>query len=106
MTMDSYLRMERREADRLEPFLAYRSERDMREDPEPLDAELAMYLTFLPVVAEFQSDPSSVACFDLRIVKQAIWIIKKFEGRFGGWMKKNPAEVRRVQALLNGANVG
>lgn len=102
---DALYRLERREADRTEPFLAYRSKRDWRPEPEPLDSELAMYLTFLPVVAEFQSDPTSVQCFDLRIVKQAIWIVEKFEGRFGGWMEKHPDEVRRVRGLLAGATI-
>ncbi|MGH7018296.1 MAG: hypothetical protein ACREEY_00350 [Brevundimonas sp.] len=70
----------------------------------PLDSELAMYLAFRPIVAEFETDPMSVQCFDLRFVDRAKWICRKFEERFDPWMRKNRADVSRVQALLEQAN--
>lgn len=66
----------------------------------PAPSEIAMYLALKPIVSEFQSDPTSVACFDLRIVRKAIWIVEKFEGHFAGWMEQNPEDVKMVQGLM------
>lgn len=84
-------------------MLEYHSLRSVGPAPEPLHSEIAMYLCLKPIVAEFNSDPMSVACFDLRVVARAKWIVAKFEGRFKRWMQDNPEDVAMVQSLVIGA---
>lgn len=83
------------------PFLPYHSTRSIDPAPEPMFSELGMYLVLRPIVAEFDSDPMSVQCFDLRIVRRAQWLVKKFEGRFGPWMEQNKDDVATVQSTIS-----
>ena len=39
------------------------------------------------VVAEWESDPMSVQCFDLRIVEQAKFVVKRIEKLTPDWAK-------------------
>lgn len=48
----------------------------------PMPSELAAMETLGLIVAEFKSDPQSVACFDVRIVQKAIKQVDAFEARY------------------------
>lgn len=81
-------------------MLEYHSTRSLGPAPEPLPSEIAMYLCLKPIVVEFESDPMSVQCFDLRIVARAKWVVSKFEGRFKRWMQDNAPDVDMIQRLI------
>ncbi len=81
-------------------MLEYHSERSIGPAPEPLPSEIAMYLCLKPIVVEFESDPTSVQCFDLRVVSRAKWVVSKFEGSFKRWMRDNAQDVDMIQRLI------
>ena len=78
----------------------YHSARSIGPAPEPLPSEIAMYLCLKPIVVEFESDPMSVQCFDLRVVSRAKWVVSKFEGSFKRWMRDNAQDVDMIQRLI------
>lgn len=54
---------------------------DIAYDPPTNEGEDEMALLLKLINAEWTSDPSSVACFDLRIVREVQAAIVKYDGR-------------------------
>lgn len=61
----------------------------------PLPSELEAMETLGLIVAEFKSDPSSTACFDIRIVQKAIEQVGAFEARYRRFFAKYGRDPRK-----------
>lgn len=57
---------------------------DLGPSPEEIRYQKCLKL----IVAEFKSDPSSTACFDIRIVQQAIKLVDEYEQRHARYFRK------------------
>ena len=68
----------------MEPRL---TEKAMREMEELHKLEMEALRIFDLVVAEWESDPTSIQCFDLRTVERAIEISKRMKKLTPGWMR-------------------
>lgn len=62
--------------------------RDFDLDFGPSPQEIRYQKCLKLIVAEFKSDPTSVRCFDVRIVNQAIKLVDEYEIRHARYFKK------------------
>lgn len=56
------------------PYLNPKAEKELFEQ---MDADKRVWQLMDVICAEFQSDPESVKCFDLRIVQEAVDLVKR-----------------------------